>query len=138
MKTLKQPIMQNGMKRGRRYPWNRSWSSGTLSMRLIWSYKEKARRREGRELGLLWGEGLSLRGCSLRRLRMRFGSAVTALCRTAIFLFLSLFPANPQTSFLCCFWVGGSGQNSTTISMVSNTTTRPGSINLMSKYEFYD
>ena len=23
------------------YDWNRSWSSGTLSMRLIWSYKEK-------------------------------------------------------------------------------------------------
>lgn len=23
------------------YDWNRSWSSGTLSMRLIWSYREK-------------------------------------------------------------------------------------------------
>lgn len=111
MKTLKQPIMQNRMKRGRRYPWNRSWSSGTLSMRLIWSYKEKARRREGRELGLLWGEGLSLRGCSLRRLRMRFGSAVTALCRTAIFLSLSLSDVSlfPTNFFLVLFlggWVG--------------------------------
>nr|CAB3500094.1 unnamed protein product [Digitaria exilis] len=47
------------------YDWNRSWSSGTLSMRLIWSYREKKKAavylREGRRLSRAPPETGSLR-----------------------------------------------------------------------------